>query len=291
VDIGLVSPGAMGAAVGRTLLERGHRVVVALDDRSRASLERATAAGLTNTGSLPSLVEETELVLSIVPPDRALAVAEAVVAAGRVERYVDANAISPARAAEVHAVVGDGFVDGDLIGGPPRPGGGTRLYLSGRDAEALAPELSGDGLQAVVLTSGPYAASAMKMAYAAWSKGTAALLLGIRAYAEAEGVDQALLEEWARTQPELADRAELARAIAPKGWRFAGEMEEIAAAFAAHDLPDGYGLAAAEIYRRLAGFKDADPAPDWPAVAASLGQSDPGRRSPSASGSPDQPGG
>ncbi len=270
MDIGLVSPGAMGAAVGQSLVGRGHRVVVALDALSRASVERSSAAGLTNTGSLPSLVEETDLVLSIVPPDRALEVAEAVVAAGPVKRYVDANAVSPARAAAVHAVVGDGFTDGDIIGGPPRPGGGTRLYLSGDGAADLAPDLSGDGLEVVVLTGRPYAASAMKMAYAAWSKGSAALLLAIQAYADAEGVDGALHEEWVRSQPDLADRAEFARAIAPRGWRFAGEMEEIAAAFAAQDLPDGFGQAGAETYRRLVGFKDADPAPGWPAVIAAL---------------------
>ena len=44
---------------------------------------------------------------------------------------------------------------------------------------------------------------------------------------------------------------------APKAWRFAGELDEIAASFGAHGLPDGFGRAAAEVYGRLAGFKDA----------------------------------
>ncbi|HEY5887507.1 MAG TPA: DUF1932 domain-containing protein [Acidimicrobiales bacterium] len=268
--VGLLSPGAMGAAVGRTLVDRGHQVVVALDDRGSASVRRASAAGLSNVGVLRALVDEADLVLSIVPPDQALGVARSVEAAGWAGPYVDANAVAPATAAEIHAAVGGSFVDGDLIGGPPRPGGGTRLFLSGPGAAALAPELSGDGLTSEVLDGGPYAASALKMAYAAWTKGTAALLLIIRAFAQAEGVEDALLAEWARSQPDLPDRAELARDVVPRGWRFAGEMDEIASAFAAQDLPDGFAAAAAEAYRRLAAFKDVDPAPDLAAVAEAM---------------------
>jgi 3-hydroxyisobutyrate dehydrogenase-like beta-hydroxyacid dehydrogenase len=270
VIVGLVSPGAMGAAVGRVLVERGHRVVVALDDRGRASVERAHAAGLANAGPLAALVEEADLLLSIVPPAAALDVAHAVVATGGCPRYVDANAVAPTTAARIAEVVGDAFVDGDLIGGPPRPGGPTRLYLSGDGAADLAPELCGDGLEAVVLGAGPYAASAMKMAYAAWTKGTSALLLAIRAYAEQHGVDDALLTEWARSQPDVPDRSELARAVVPRAWRFSGELHEIADAFAAAGLPDGFGRAAAEVYEALAPFKDVDPAPDLAEVIQAL---------------------
>ncbi|HEY8059323.1 MAG TPA: NAD(P)-binding domain-containing protein, partial [Acidimicrobiales bacterium] len=135
--VGLLSPGAMGAAVGRTLVDRGHQVVVALDDRGSASVRRASAAGLSNVGVLRVLVDEADLVLSIVPPDQALGVARSVEEAGWAGPYVDANAVAPATAAEIHAAVGGSFVDGDLIGGPPRPGGGTRLFLSGPGAAAL----------------------------------------------------------------------------------------------------------------------------------------------------------
>lgn len=264
----------MGAAVGATLVARGHRVLVALDDRSRASLERAGAAGLCNTGALAGLVEQAEVVLSIVPPASAVEVAERVVGTGWSGPYVDANAVSPATAARIHAVVGDGFVDGDLIGGPPRPGGATRLYLSGPTAGAWIDVLSGDGLEAVALDGGPYAASALKMAYAAWTKGTAALLLAIRALAAEHGVDGALVAEWERTQPDLPGRSDLALAVVARGWRFAGEMDEIADTFAAAGLPDGSARAAADIYRRLADFKDAE-VPDLDAVIAAVSASPP----------------
>jgi hypothetical protein len=95
-------------------------------------------------------------------------------------------------------------------------------------------------------------ASAVKMAYAAWSKGTAALLLAIRGLARAEGVEETLLAEWRLSVPELFDDAErAARSAGSKGWRWIGEMDEIADSFAAAGLPDGFHRAAAEIYRRV----------------------------------------
>jgi hypothetical protein len=95
------------------------------------------------------------------------------------------------------------------------------------------------------------------MAYAAWTKGTSALLLAVNALAEHEAVGVALDAEWAISQPGLADRSRTtAASVAGKAWRFAGEMDEIAQTFGDADLPDGFHRAAADVYRRLAGFKD-----------------------------------
>src|SRR6266850_743808 len=70
------------------------------------------------------------------------------------------------------------------------------------------------------------------MAYAGWNKGSQALLLAIRALAAHEGVDAALVAEWARSQPDVTARSERAvSANIKKAWRFVGEMEEIAATF------------------------------------------------------------
>jgi hypothetical protein len=107
-------------------------------------------------------------------------------------------------------------------------------------------------LDAVTLGDDVAAASALKMCYAAWTKGTSALLLAIRATAAAHGVDAALVAEWARTQPGLTARSQAAAGTARKAWRFAGEMDQIAACFAEAGLPDGFARAAAEVYRRLA---------------------------------------
>ena len=116
----------------------------------------------------------------------------------------------------------------------------------------MAGLFAGTTVEPVVVSADPTAASAVKMAYAAWSKGTAALLLAIRALARAEGVEDALLVEWARSLPELLDRSEAAaRSAAAKGWRWVGEMDEIADTFASAGLPEGFHRAAAELYGRV----------------------------------------
>jgi hypothetical protein len=88
------------------------------------------------------------------------------------------------------------------------------------------------------------------MAYAAWTKGTAAMLLAIDATARAHGAADELAHEWSRSQPDVAGRLRAAHDSAErKGWRWVGEMEEIAATFAAAGQPDGFHRAAAEVFR------------------------------------------
>ena len=102
-----------------------------------------------------------------------------------------------------------------------------------------------------MLSEDQTAASAIKMCFAAWTKGTSALLLGIRALAIAEGVEEPLLDEWHTSMPELERRSLTAgQQAATKGWRWVGEMEEIAATFRSAGLPDGFHLAAADIFAR-----------------------------------------
>jgi hypothetical protein len=124
-------------------------------------------------------------------------------------------------------------------------------------------------LDARAIDGRPGAASALKVAYAAWTKCTDALVLAIRAFADREGVERALLEEWRISQPALEKKSERAAAVAvPKAWRYVGEMREIAAAFEAAGLPPGFHQAAAEICGCLSGFKDQTDPP--PTVAASV---------------------
>ena len=133
-----------------------------------------------------------------------------------------------------------------IIGPPPREAGDTRLYLSGQRAGEVASLFAGTIVDARVVPD----ASALKMAYAAWSKGTAALLLAIRDVARHYGVDEELASEWAESQPDLLERLPSAeRSAAAKGWRWAGEMDEIARTFAAAGAPSGFHEAAAEYYR------------------------------------------
>jgi 3-hydroxyisobutyrate dehydrogenase-like beta-hydroxyacid dehydrogenase len=250
--IGLLHPGEMGACAARCLTQRGHLVLWASEGRSPATAARAAAAGLTDAGTVAEVARRAELVLSICPPHSALDVAWAVHGFGGL--YVDANAISPGTAREVAQMISEGdgrYVDGGIIGPPPQKPGTTRLYLSGADAAQVAGLFAGTPLDARVITGSATAASAVKMAYAGWTKGTAALLLASRALARDQGVEDALLAEWALSQPALERQSGgAARSAAAKGWRWVAEMEEIAATMSAAGLPDGFHQAAAEIFRR-----------------------------------------
>lgn len=272
--IGLLHPGEMGATVGAAARTAGARVAWASEGRSEASRRRADAAGLEDAGRLARLTETCDIILSVCPPDAAPALAREVAATGFDGIFVDANAISSTSAREVAAIVegsGARFVDGGIIGPPAEHAGTTRLYLSGADATTVAGVFEESPLEAIAFDARPGAASALKMCYAAWTKGSAALLIAVRALAAAEEVDAALVGEWSISQQGLEARsASAARANAFKAWRFAGEMREIAATFEAARLPGGFHAAAAELYERLAGYKDCEPAPDLAQVVDTL---------------------
>jgi 3-hydroxyisobutyrate dehydrogenase-like beta-hydroxyacid dehydrogenase len=271
--VGLVHPGTMGATVGLGARLSGARVLWASEDRSPATRQRALAQGLENVETLSALVAQSEIILSVCPPESAVEVGAAVAALGFQGLYVDCNAIAPdtaRRIADLVARAGAGFVDGGIIGPATRTRGRTRLYLAGREAGRVAALFERGPIEPVVLEGAPGAASALKMAYAAYTKGTAALLAAIRAFAVREGVDQALLAEWKQSLPDLPAQAERAVAqAAPKAWRFAGEMEEIAEALEAAGLPPGFHRAAADVYRRLLRYRDA-PLPPAEEVARTL---------------------
>jgi 3-hydroxyisobutyrate dehydrogenase-like beta-hydroxyacid dehydrogenase len=213
-------------------------------------------------------------VLSIVPPHAALPLAREVAQAGFRGTYVDANAIAPKTARDVSAVVtwaGARFIDGGIIGPPPRTAGTTRLYLSGEGAPRVAKLFAGSALEAIAIDGPIGAASSLKLCYAAWTKGSTALLAAIRALAAHEGVAQPLLDEWQRSQPDLVKKSESVVVQSPKAWRWVAEMEEIAATFEKAGLPAGFHQAAAELYGRLEAFKDR-PAADLDEVLKALDQ-------------------
>ncbi len=253
--IGLLHPGEMGAVVGHCLVQRGYQVLWASQSRGPDTAARASAAGLTDIGTIAELAGAADVVLSICPPHAALDVATSIANAGTFRSlYVDANAVSPQtseRIANVITAADATYVDGGIIGPPPTSPGHTRLYLSGDEAGRAQELFAGTNVDARIVTAGPYSASSVKMAYAAWTKGSSALLLTALALAEAEGVADDLRAEWALSQPALETRAHgAANSAAKKGWRWVAEMEEIAATMASAGLPAGFHQAAAQVYRR-----------------------------------------
>jgi 3-hydroxyisobutyrate dehydrogenase-like beta-hydroxyacid dehydrogenase len=257
--IGLLHPGSMGVVLGDLLRAGGARVVWASAGRSARTKARAEGIGIEDLGTVAAVARSSGLVLSICPPEAALDVAEEVMAAGFTGTYVDANAISPERAVAVGEVVARGgasFVDGAVIGPPPVTVGTTRLYLAGAAAPSVAVLFAETPCDARALDGPVGNASALKMSFAAFTKGRAALEAACLALAAHHGLRDELRAEWDLMTPGRADAVErnLER-LAPKAWRFGAEMRFIADSFAAAGVPDGFHRAAAEIYERWSPYR------------------------------------
>ena len=257
-SIAIVAPGAMGAAVAGRLVEHGLEVRTVLAGRSQASAARADKAGMRAVD--PAQIAEADIILSIVPPGEALALAQSlaplIAAAGRKPTYADCNAVSPQTAEAVAAVItgaGARFVDAGIIGGPPKPGTpGPLFYTSGPDA-AVLDVLGQHGLRVSDLHAPVGAASGLKMSYAGITKGLTALAAAMMLAATRFGAAPSLAAELADSQPELLTWFKRqVPAMYPKAYRWVAEMEEIAD-FAGEDAATrGIYTSIAALYEDLA---------------------------------------
>ena len=259
LTIGIVSPGAMGSAVGAAYAAGGARVVATVAGRSTRTRELAAAAGLELLPGLDDVVRHAEVVLSIVPPEHALVVAEDIAAAARrVDSdplVADLNAIAPATARELaQRLAGSGLdvVDGSISGGPPHPDRSTRIYLAGSRAAELA-GLPAPGIDPRIVGVEIGLASAVKMSTASVYKGVTGLMAQALLTAHANGVLAHVLDDLRGGVPELCEGAafSLARA-ATKSGRYVAEMREIAAAQTAAGLPRELFEGFAAVYAALA---------------------------------------
>ena len=252
MNVGFLHPGLMGETLAANCSASTYWVS---DGRSAETRERAERNGLREVSSLAELATTADIVVSICPPASAIELAHTVSELGFAGLYVDANAISPDAARQIDELFEQHVVDGSVIG-PPAHTGTTRLYLSGSRADEIAALYAGSALDARVIGADVGAASALKMAYASWTKIGSAMHLAVRALAMAEGVDPSLVDEWNISQPGLVERSNaIAAGVSPKAWRFTGEMEQMADSFATAGLPTGFADAAHEIYSRMAEFK------------------------------------
>jgi 3-hydroxyisobutyrate dehydrogenase-like beta-hydroxyacid dehydrogenase len=273
--VGLLSPGDMGHAVGRVLVDHGVRVITCLQGRSERTHCLAAEAGIQDVASYRDLVTQASLILSVVVPAQALSVAERVAAAIRdsaqdVPRdltYADCNAISPQTAREIERVItvaGARFVDGGIIGSPPGEGARTRLYVSGEQTAAML-ALNDRGLHVIDLHGEVGQASALKMCYAALTKGLTALCTELLVAAEALGISEPLARELKTSQGAAYARMEGSiQGMLPKAHRWIGEMEEIASTFGFLGLTPDMLHGAAEVYRLVARTEVAERTPEDP---------------------------
>ena len=248
----------MGHGVGKALVERGYDVITCLTGRSRRTRDLAARACMRDVPSLADMVVRADLIMSVLVPAEAVTVAaevaEAMRAVGARRPYADCNAISPASARAMAAVIGAAggdYIDAGIIGGSPARGAVPRLYTSGPRA-ALMDEL--DGVDIVVRNLGPGvdSASGLKMCYAAMTKGTNALRVAMLTAAETLGLYDELVAELAESQgAALAAMESGIPGLPANAGRWIGEMEEIAATFQAAGVTPGFHQGAAEVFRML----------------------------------------
>jgi L-threonate 2-dehydrogenase len=235
ITVAVMAQGTMGAGVGKRLNERGAAVRTLLSGRSDASANRAKAAGMQPVADERELLSGADYFLSILPPDQALALANRLAPALQSlpvkPVYVDCNAVSPQTAERIAAVIeptGASFVDGGIIGGPPREGyGGPAIYASGPEAKRTE-ALKDWGLDWRIIDGPIGAASGLKMSYAGITKGTTAIAAAMLLGAARFGCAEALIAELSSSQPNMLKRM---RGSIPsmydKAYRWVGEMEEI----------------------------------------------------------------
>ncbi|MBT4098094.1 MAG: NAD(P)-dependent oxidoreductase [Gemmatimonadetes bacterium] len=257
--IGFLHPGSMGVSLAASAKAAGHDACWASQGRSSQTRERADENGLTDVDTVQQLCEQCSAIVSICPPAITVDVSRQVAGSNFDGLYLDANAISPQRAKAIAGIVtkaGARYVDGGVIGGPAWTQDKTVLYLSGTHAGDVVDWFAGGMLATSVLNADPVAASALKMCYAAYTKGTSALLYGILGTAEAMGVRQALQKQWEEGDGVLAAKATgPASGVTSRAWRWIDEMQEISCTFEEAGLPGGFHAAASEIFRRLSDLR------------------------------------
>ena len=249
----------MGFAVGRTLKNSGHEVIWASEGRSGLTGQRAASGGFEDVHTLDALVSSSATIISVCPPEFAARLAESVAHGGFHGLYLDANAVSPDSKLQIARCMetrGASFVDGGIIGLPSQDRGRTWLYLSGPKAAEAASYFTAGPMEVEVLGEQIGKASALKMCYAGWNKGATALAATILAAASEMSVLEELKCAWARGGPVYDDLERQLLRAAPKAWRWAGEMCEIAATLESAGLPGGFHHAAEDLYERLRALKD-----------------------------------
>lgn len=272
--IGFLHPGAMGVSLAASAIASGHDALWVGTGRSVETRSRAQEHGLIECQSLSELGSQCGVIVSICPPAASDDVADQVIESGFAGIYLDANAISPMRARSIAQLVnasGASYVDGSVIGGPAWTQDETILYLSGPESDRVA-SLFKDGMLATrVIGDAIDRASALKMCYAAFTKGSTAMLCAIIGAAHELGVDDVLCAQWDLDDPGSdAMRYERLRRVTQKAWRYEGEMREIALTLRSVGMPDGFHDAAAEVYARMGSLKGRDELPGVDEILARL---------------------
>lgn len=233
--IGILHPGEMGVSIAASAINNGHQVHWLSENRSDKTRARAQQHRLIEIDSLSQFCQICEIILSVCPPHAAEQVAQTVIEAGFKGLYLDANAISSQRAIRIGKRMQANdiqFVDGGIIGGPVWTPGETKLYLSGDHTSEISTLFSNGPLETKIIGDEIGKASALKMCYAAYTKGTTALLSATLAAADSLGIRNELYQQWDMDEQGFSEQINRrVERVTAKAWRFEGEMKEIAATF------------------------------------------------------------
>jgi putative dehydrogenase len=279
--VGIMSAGDMGSGFGSVLHAQGLEVYTCLAGRSDFTRLRAREAGFIDSPNLDELVSHVDLFISVLVPSEAPQLARDIAAAmkrtGATPVYADLNAIAPNTVREIERVVRDagaGFIDGGIIGGPPREGYSPHIAVSGPDVAAI--EVLRDRALNIRVT-GPNVgqASGLKMVYAASTKGTTALWTELLTAAKAMGLFDALMDEYGDRNTVFQAQQRSIPMMPNRARRWVGEMEEIAKTFADLGMTPNILQGAADMYTLvgetpLADLTSRDPNPTLDEVMDAL---------------------
>lgn len=268
-NIGITSPGDMGQGVAMCIKAMGFNVCMASDGRSARTRSLGEKAGLTDLHSLQNLVKECDMILSVLDPGAALAnardIAAACKATGRKIVFVDCNAVAPQTMSEITAImnaVGCTVIDAGIIGPPPRNGAKQRFYVSGPNADIMN-RINSPQIQVRIAGEKIGDASAVKMCYAALTKGSIALGTELLVAAEKLGVGKTLEAEFKASQAELYESVLSRSANMPfKAYRWVPEMNEIAKTFEGVGMTPRMFQGASDLYAQVAATPQGKESPE-----------------------------
>lgn len=257
--IGILFPGEMGSCLGKVLSAEGFRVVTTLEGRSPRTRCLCQEAGLAVLDSVADVAREAEIVISVVPPDAALDVAERLIACvgdGPSPRlYIDANSIAPATVAAIQPLLearGVDFLDAAIFGLASRLREQATLYLSGPAADEME-SLLGRFLRVRVLGTTAGAASLMKMLLAGMAKGLVGLFLETSLISREAGLLDEYLEGIRHLYPGVMTAIERVLPTYPKhARRRAVEMRELERTVLSLGLRPGMAGETASLFEALA---------------------------------------
>tara|TARA_B100000073_G_scaffold89895_1_gene70789 strand:+ start:3212 stop:4048 length:837 start_codon:yes stop_codon:yes gene_type:complete len=254
--IGLIGLGEMGSEIGRYLVMNDLEVISVYEGRSEISKKRASKYKIRDAGSIEQFCKISDLVISIIPPDKAVETANLYTSYKNKDGqiYCDLNAISTITAKKIKLLLDEkkiDYVDGAIMGGPPTENYSPRIYLSGKLSEKLN-FLNGKGIELMVLKGSDFKASATKMVYASITKGSKALVAGALIAAKKNNVYDELMEELKYSEEyfSLVAKNQIP-SIKHKAYRWVGEMNEISLTYKESGLTGGFHSEAENVYELI----------------------------------------